>query len=209
MAAMASGQQDGAGAALSMLRGGGGQISHELWLKLGSTRAPEGEPRADHFLPRSAQLGKSVPLVTPRQVADEPFLPGQMQMPSGRLLLFWGCGERADPGQPVVIDFSRMARGEIPPGLMAQGIDLPEAWRVDAANSRTFGEWPNERNSRMAPANASLLGDHRITSSYAPEIAFSLAEDFMPALQLGSRDLFSGAVVLSWNGLPQATGYYA
>lgn len=211
MAAMGAG--GGVGAALGMLRGGGGQVAHELVLRLGSSQAASGEPDADHFMPDGARLGRSVPLVTPRQVRNEPTAPGmpqgQMQMPQGRLLLFWGCGEHAPAGQPVIIDFSKMARGEVPPGLFAQAVSLPEDWRISASNSRTYGEWPNERDAKTVPANSSLLGAHRVAGNYSPEIAFNLADDFMPALRAASRDIASGAVSLSWNALPKATGYYA
>jgi len=210
MAAMGAGGS-GIGAALGAL--GGNQVVHELYLKLGSTRTPNGEADADHFMPAGARLGQSVPLVTPRATSGtprgEPGQPGQAQMPEGRLLLFWGCGERAGPGQPVVIDFSRLARGEVPPGLYAQFADLPEAWSVHTGNSRTYGDWPNSRDSKTVPTNSSLLGAHRIASNYAPEIAFSLADDFMPALRPVTRDVPSGAVSLSWNAIEKATGYYA
>lgn len=203
----------GGGGVLGALAGGGGnQVAHELYLRLGSTRAPTGQAKGDHFMPSGARLGQSVPLETPRSVSaprGEPGQPGQAQMPEGRLLLFWGCGERAGPGQPVVIDFSKLARGQVPEGLYANYSNLPEAWSVNAGNSRTYGEWPNSRDGKRVEANASLLGAHRIASTYAPEIAFNLADDFMPALRPATRDMPSGAVNLSWNGLDKATGYYA
>ena len=211
MAAMSAGG-GGVGAALGALGGGGNQVAHELYLRLGSSRGPTGEARGDHFMPSGARLGQSVPLETPRSVSaprGEPGQPGQAQMPQGRLLLFWGCGERAGPGQPVVIDFSRLARGQVPPGLYADYSNLPEAWSVNAGNNRTYGEWPNSRDSKRIEANSSLLGAHRIASTYAPEIAFNLAEDFMPALRPATRDMASGAVNLTWNALEKATGYYA
>jgi hypothetical protein len=133
----------------------------------------------------------------------------QGQMPTGRLLLFWGCGETAPAGQPVVIDFSKLAQGQVPPELYAQPLSVAEQWRITAENSRTMGEWPNERTERQIPANASLVGQHRIASTYAPEIAFDLAEDFMPALRPVTREEQIGSVLLSWNALPKATGYYA
>ena len=211
MAAMGAG--GGVGAALGALRGGGNQVVHELYLRLGSSRAPTGEAKGDHFMPAGARLGQSVPLETPRSVStprgESPSQPGEMQMPQGRLLLFWGCGERAGPGQPVVIDFSKLARGQVPPGLYANYSNLREAWSVHSGNSRTYGEWPNSRDSKRVEANASLLGAHRIASTYAPEIAFNLADDFMPALRPATRDMASGAVSLSWNALEKATGYYA
>ena len=61
----------------------------------------------------------------------------------------------------------------------------------------------------LCTLHASLLGAHRIASTYAPEIAFNLADDFMPALRPATRDMASGAVSLSWNALEKATGYYA
>jgi len=208
MAAMGA----GGGGVLGALRGGGNQVAHELYLKLGSSRSPAGEPNADHFMPAGARLGASVPLLTPRSVSaprGQATPQSQTQMPEGRLLLFWGCGEHAGPGQPVVIDFSKLARGQVPPNLYANFANLPEAWSIHAGNNRTYGEWPNSRDGKRVEANASLLGAHRIASTYAPEIAFDLAEDFMPALRPATRDMASGAVNLSWNGLDKATGYYA
>lgn len=208
MAAMGT----GGGGVLGALRGGGNQVARELYLKLGSTRSPTGEADADHFMPAGARLGTSVPLVTPRTGGTPRGTPGEMpqgQMPEGRLLLFWGCGEHAGPGQPVVIDFSKLARGQVPPGLYANFANLPEAWSLNAGNNRTYGEWPNARDGKRVEANASLLGAHRIASNYAPEIAFNLADDFMPALRPATRDMASGAVNLSWNALEKATGYYA
>src|SRR5688500_3466288 len=208
MAAMGA----GGGGVLGALGGGGNAVAHELYLKLGSSRSPTGEADADHFMPAGARLGQSVPLVTPRSVSAPQGTPGEIpqgQMPEGRLLLFWGCGEHAGPGQPVVIDFSKLARGQVPPGLYANFANLPEAWSVHAGNNRTYGEWPNSRDGKRVEANASLLGAHRIASNYAPEIAFNLADDFMPALRPATRDMASGSVNLSWNALDKATGYYA
>jgi hypothetical protein len=43
-------------------------------------------------------------------VRDEapPGPPPQHQQPKGRILIFWGCGEHACPGQPYTIDFADM-----------------------------------------------------------------------------------------------------
>lgn len=130
-------------------------------------------------------------------------------MPTGKLYLFWGCGERAGPGQPVVIDFARFARGEMPANLFATVPDVPGDWRIDPATAATFGEWPNERSGRTVPASSSLIGDHRIAGNYSPDISFRLDRDFMPALMPQSSDAPGGAYRLSWNALPDATGYYA
>lgn len=209
MAAMqAGGGGGGLGSIMGMMRGGN-QTAHELLLRLGSTRtAANATPAADHFMPQGAGLGPSVPLVTPQRGTSHSGTPTG-EMPRGRLLLFWGCGEHAGLGQPVVIDFARLARGEVPPGLYAQDLNLPEDWRVLVTNSTTYGDWPNGEESRSVPATASLLGAHRVAGNYSPEISFNLAEDFMPALNPAGTDLASGAVSLRWNGLEKATGYYA
>jgi hypothetical protein len=208
MGAMGANGGGGLNSAMAMMRGGGNQVAHELRLRLGSSQAPAGDPKADHFIPQGMRMGASLPLVTPRQVTGtQEYTPGQM--PTGRLLLFWGCGEHAGPGQPVVIDFSKLARGQVPPGLYAQSLNLPEDWSITSANSKTFGEWPNERDPKPVPGNASLLGTQRIASTYAPEISFELANDFMSALRPSTADAAGGAVNLSWNSVPTATGYYA
>lgn len=208
MAAMAG----GGGNPMAMLRGGGGGAVHELQLRLGSSRAATGTPSADHFLPAGTGLGPSVPLITPVSQPSSPGIPGrpqQGQLPSAKLYLFWGCGEHAPAGQPVVIDFAKMARGQVPPGLYSTAANLPDDWRITQQNSKTFGEWPNGRNSKQVPSSASLRGDHRIAGNYSPEIAFKLDRDFMPPLQPRSSSLASGAFGLTWNGLREATGYYA
>lgn len=130
-------------------------------------------------------------------------------MPSGKLYLFWGCGEHAGAGQPVVVDFSKLARGQVPPGLFASGVSVPGEWTVTQSNSRTFGEWPNAKNSRTLTSSSSLVGPHRIAGNYSPEISFNLDHDFMAPLQPRSSPMGSGAYGLTWNGLADATGYYA
>lgn len=209
MAAMAGGG-GGMGAAMSMMMGGGrNQPLHELVLRLGSTRAPaSGAPAADHFMPAGAGLGASVPLVTPRIVpSDDQPMPGER--PKGRLLLYWGCGATPGTGQPVVIDFAKVAKGQMPPGLYMSGASIPQEWQIRASNNKTYGDWPNSQTRKTVPANASLLGDHRISGNYSPDIAFNLKQDFMPAITGTARAIAGGATILSWNSLPQATGYYA
>lgn len=208
MGAMGSGGS-GLGAAMAMLRGGGNARSHELVLRLGSTRAPAGAAKAEHVLPSGAKFGPVLPLWTPPPGKPVPQPTGPVQMPKGRMLLFWGCGERAPAGQPLVLDFSKMARGQVPPGLYAQALTLAEEWRITQAGSKTYGEWPNPDDPKRAPANASLLGAHKVTGNYTPDIAFTLDQDFMAPIALANRALPSGAVALSWKAVPAATGYYA
>lgn len=206
MAAMGQGM----GGAMSMMFGGGSKEIHELTLRIGSSQAPTGgAPKADHFMPPEAKLGKSVPLITPTPGVAERAQPTPFERPKGRLLIYWGCGATAPMGQPVVIDFAKVAQGQFPPGLFAQGASFPPDWRVAVSNSKTYGDWPNGKDSKQLRRESSLLGTHRIVSNYAPEINFTLAQDFMPAIIGQSAETPTGAVQLAWNSVAGATGYYA
>ncbi|NIJ19719.1 hypothetical protein FHS95_001388 [Sphingomonas naasensis] len=178
---------------------------HELTLRLGSRLAPTGAPRADHFMPAGAKLGASVPLETPTRETGE--LPDNFQRPKGRLLLYWGCGAKAGPGQPVVIDFTKLAKGAMPPGLFSTRV--PADPGPTLANSRTYGHWPNGQKSKSISGQSSLIGQHRIAGSYSPEIAFGLDQDFMAGLRTRSSANADGSLGLSWQGLGNATGYHA
>lgn len=201
------GAQGGRGGMGMMFGGGGGgnAVQHELLLRLGSGRAADrGAPKADHFMPPAAQLGRSVQLVSPREeraMVDE--LP---QRPKGRMLIYWGCGEHAPKGQPVVIDFSKLAAGQMPPGLWSSTV--VRDWGPTAANSRSFARWPAE-DGKYVRSDSSLPGAHRIASNFTPEIAFTLANDFMQPLRSRTMNLPGGAKNLMWTGIPQATGYLA
>jgi len=197
----------GGGAMMGMMLGGGGnQVQHELYLRLGSSRAPDrGAAKADHFMPAGAKLGKSVALVTPRE--EKAAVDGFPQdRPKGRLLIFWGCGEHAPRGQPVVIDFARLVAGQIPDGVWTSTI--LRDWGPTLENSRTFGRWPAEDNKFVKP-DSSLLGAHRVVGNYSPEIAFTLGKDFMQPLRVTTTSQASGSTLLRWNAVPDATGYLA
>ena len=182
--------------------GGGGKVQHELYLRLGSSQAAgKGAPKADHFMPPNARLGKSVALVTPRAEKEPEMFP---QKPKGRLLIFWGCGEHAPKGQPVVLDFAKVAAGQMPAGMPASAV--VRDWGPSPTNSRTFGRWPAEDNKFVKPDSA-LPGPHRVVSNYAPEISFTLARDFMKPLSQRTTSMPSGATLVSWTALPDATGY--
>jgi len=191
---------------MAMMFGGGrsNQAQHELLLRLGTSRSPDkGAPKAEHFMPPNARLGKSVVLVTPREERQVDELP---QKPKGRMLIYWGCGEHAPKGQPVVIDFSRLAAGQVPPGLWTSTIIRD--WGPTIANSRTFGRWPAEDGKYVKP-ESSLPGAHRIAGNYTPEIAFTLAKDFMAPLSVRTTANPSGSTLLGWGAIPEATGYLA
>lgn len=204
----------GMGGAMSMMFGGGNKEIRQLTLRLGSTRTPTGgAAKADHFLPPETKLGKSVPLITPTSVPGlaREYEPKQtpFERPKGRLLIYWGCGATAPKGQPVVIDFAKVAEGQFPPGLFTQTTALPPDWQLNPGNNKTYGDWPNPKDNKPIKRDASLLGAHKIVSNYAPEISFQLTQDFMPAITGQSAETPTGAIQLAWNGIANATGYYA
>ena len=195
----------GGGNPMAMMMGGGrgNNVQHELLLRLGSSTAATGSPKADHFMPPNAKLGKSVALVTPR----EERAPTEMsERPKGRLLIYWGCGERAPAGQPVIIDFAKLAAGQVPPGLWSSTIIRD--WGPTLTNSRSFGRWPAE-DGKYAKPDSALPGPHRIAGNYSPEIAFTLARDFMAPLSVRATANPSGSTTINWTGVADATGYLA
>jgi hypothetical protein len=212
MAGMTAGG-GGLSAIMGMVTGGGSGPVRRLDLRLGSSQAPTGEPTAEHEIPPALNMGAMLPLTTPvrepvrREEPAERDVPEGVE-PKGRMLIFWGCGEKAGPNQPIVIDFSKVAAGQRPQGLSTARVALPSGPAF--GRSRGFGEWPNPKDSRAVPGGASLRGDHLVRSSYAPEIRFAVGErhDFMEPVALASSPMPSGAHALRWNRIPNATGYF-
>ena len=197
---------------MSMMQGGS-SVAHTLDLRLASRQKPAAAPSAQHLIPPGLQMGASLPLVTPeaaRPTRETPSEPYQYERPKGRMLIYWGCGEHVGAGQPTVIDFSKLAAGQVPPGMAAFATMGRAATPPHAGQSAGFGEWPNRQDSRPVPVQGSLLGAHKVEGNYSPPIAFSLAagQDFMPDLGLvEAGSLPSGASRMTWRPAPQATGY--
>ena len=214
-AALAAGGKPGVGSVMGMMFGGGpdGKVAHALELRLGSNQAPTSPPvKADHFFLPQAKLGKSVPLWGPEpgKRQDETGtseMPRDFERPKGRLLLFWGCGAKAGPGQPVIIDFAKLAAGQMPPNLYTTTV--PRIREVLTTNSASYAGWPNSKSSKQPPKDSSLLGAHRIAGNVGPEINFTLAQDYMPALNASTAQQADGSVMIRWNQLAPATGYVA
>jgi hypothetical protein len=199
--------------------GGGSSYSHALTLQLGSQRRAQGEPQAEHVPPAGLDAGASLPLVTPRQAAaverdETPQMPREYQRPKGRMLIYWGCGDHARPGQPVVIDFAQVAKGAIPPGLAAlnHGLGVTPLRPPSPSRSATYGEWPNEHGRTSIPAGGSLAGDHVVRGNYTPDIHFSLGadQDFLPPLKITTNQTTpAGSSMLAWRSVDGADAYLA
>lgn len=211
-AGMMGGARPSPAAMMAMMNGGGGQAVHTLDLRLASKQRPSSAAQAHHLIPPGLEMGASLPLLAPeREEAprdDSPGMPQQYERPHGRMLIYWGCGEHAAAGQPTVIDFAKMASGQVPAGMKA--FMAMAHSQSGPTNAPGFGRWPNQRDSRQVPFGGSLVGAHKVQANYAPPISFSLSpgQDFMPALGLREAgSLPSGASRLAWQPAPTATGY--
>ena len=194
---------------MNMMSGNAPSYARTLELRLASKTKAPAAPSANHLIPPGLQMGPSLPLVTPQAVktVKETYgMPPGYEKPKGRMLIYWGCGEHVATGQPTVIDFAKMAAGQVPPGMAA----MANAARMQNVprSAPGYGEWPNNKDSRPVPASGSLIGAHKIEGNYSPPIGFTLGLDFMPALNLRETGAMpSGAVRLGWTPAPTATGY--
>ena len=168
---------------------------------------------------QGAQVNKPIYLETPEPGKSQPGAPTGYQTPKGQISFYWGCGEKAGPGQPVVLTFDKLMRGENDPELQAlegsvsaRGVRKPEP-----SNSKTYGDWPHgdrkKKNNGLEatfPTGATLAGQHVIEGTYSPKIDFTLPADktFMEGVRYTSTGVQpSGAIGLSWTAPARATGY--
>ena len=224
MPAMGAGGGGGRPDTGAMMRAmmGGGAANKTLQLDLGSSQT-NAAPAADHLPPQGLQAGPALPLLTPKIAPverTETEIPREYQKPRGKMLIFWGCGEHAKPGQPVVIDFSqldpaKMKAGQMPAGFAAlsQGFNGVRPMQPPSpGRNRTYGGWPNEKTRTQVPPGGSLVGEHTIRGNYNPEIRFRLDEDqdFLGPLNLTTNAKAPGGWVnLGWNLVGNAQAYLA
>ena len=206
-------------ASIMAMSQGGGNVSKSLVLQLGSGNRPSGEPAAEHLPPATLKAGPSLPLLTPRaqprtETRETPGTPESYGKPKGKMLIFWGCGDRARPGQPYVIDFAKLGSGQVPAayGQMMKGLNITPMEPPSPQRHATYGEWPNERTRTQVPAGGSLLGQHTIKGNYSPQIQFAMAQgqDFLPAVRMTTNTKTpAGSYQLGWQPVTGATGYIA
>ncbi len=190
------------------MMGGPGRGGRSMLLQLGSQQSAPA-PKAEHLVPPGLNMGAALPLVTPQRPKPEPRgrsedMPGNMERPKGRMLIYWGCGENVRTGQPVVIDFAKVAAGQAPPGMASRRVSAPNP--PAPGRNRTYGDWPNPEEPKSVPEDASLRGEHTVKGNYSPEIRFALGEthDFMEKVALSST-----GNRFRWKSVPTATGYFA
>jgi len=199
--------QGGAGNQYGNARG----MAPGRWLDLALyTRNKPSGSEATHAIPAGMQLGASLPLVPvtaqprsgsePGEVTEEP-----RERPTGRLLIYWGCGETVRAGQPRVIDLA----GDVQAfGRAFAGRYAPDR---GARVAPGYSLWPNDRHRELVPRGASLAGEHAIRGDGVPasmKFAIGQAQDFMPAIQLASSGALADSIALQWPAVPHARAYY-
>ena len=211
MAAMAgSSGRPSLGAMLSGRAARGPGYNRGLTLQLASPRRASGPPSAEHLPPATLGAGPSLPLVTPQAASRPsapPTVPYAQGQARGRMLIYWGCGERARGG-PIEIDLARLSAGQMPPAMAA--LNVRHMTPPSPGTTGTYGDWPNQRSQATVPATGSLVGEHVVRGNYSPEIRFTLAQgqDFLPPVVLTSNSAAaSGAVPVAWRPVDRALGY--
>ena len=159
-------------------------------------------------IPPTMGMGEQLPLVPPSPSFREPGdAAGPTEVPDikGRILVYWGCGEKVRPGQPRVINLASNPTQWAP---VLAGRHAPErAARVGAQHAL----YPNEKNTVNPQANTSLQGEHQVLGDGVPtSMRFTLGErqDLMTAIRLQTQGALTDSIQLSWLPIPRAHAYH-
>lgn len=198
------------------MMGGGDNVHHSLYLRLGSSQAASGAAAADHLPPAGLGTGNLPLRYTPGTPVKRDYAPGETtdhETPKGKILIFWGCGAHAPAGQPLVIDLAKIAD---PTQRQTMALSMFKPIALDAVHppspmtAKTYGEWPNSQSAK--DVKGSLAGAHTVKGNYSPQIDFTLsqAQDFMDPIDVtGNATDATGATRLTWTAIPGAKGIVA
>jgi hypothetical protein len=193
-----------------MMPGGmGGGPQKEMLLGLRSSQKAAGTPEANHDIPPGMNMGKSLPLMPPapvttgrREAPDEESTP---EKPKARMLLYWGCGDAIPAGQPRIADTEKMSMQQFAQALV--GRSPPD--RASAIRNAQL-RWPNERDPKRIPPEASIRGDQLVHGNATPDIRFAIGDrqDFLAPVEVTSKGPMPGPFALAWKAIPNAQGYF-
>ncbi len=162
-------------------------------------------------VPAGTQLAPTLKLVAPKidrpapSPHDEDVVPQEVERPKGKMYLYWGCGETVRAGQPRVLDMATAKPDEFGKFFTSRRATQRGA---HAAAGRPL--WPNEVDSRLVPAGATLVGEHAFSGQGVPDgfkFGIPAAQDLMPEIALKQGDV-GGATQLEWGALPTARAYF-
>ncbi|HJU70341.1 MAG TPA: hypothetical protein VJ603_00685, partial [Paucimonas sp.] len=185
------------------MAGRGKAMDAELYV-----RANPGGAEGTHAIPGGMNMGPSLLLLPHRSQRAEPggTTPDREEKPKGRILLYWGCGDSIRPGQPKVLDLAKQDYAEFAKFFSSHG-------RASKGVQGRPGDslWPNERDNKRIPDNASMEGEHAVNGSgVPPTLKFTVgpAYDFLPKVQLTARGAPKDGVQAEWNTMQHAKGYF-
>jgi len=167
---------------------------------------------ATQAVPAGTQLAPMLKLVSPKvergtppPPGDESVVPQEYERPKGKMYLYWGCGDAVRAGQPVVLDMATARPEDYQKFFVAR-----RATQRGTHSAAGRPLWPSEADSRMVPANASLVGEHAFSGQGVPDgfrFTIPAAQDIMPPIDL--KQTASGdATRLEWQALPTARAYF-
>ncbi len=193
--------------------GDAGAAHRSILLQLSGPDTPP-DPKADHFIPPGQNMGEALPLISPRtgnklsrhEAPDEAPDP---EKPKGKILMYWGCGDKIRSGQPKVLDMATATPQQYTAFFKTYATGGPRGPRP--INGWTYSRWPNEKDSQSVPKDSSLVGTQTIKANYAPEIRFDIPrqQDFMDQVVFTEKSGRKGeAVSLRWKSIPNASGYF-
>ena len=185
-------------------------MSPGRWLDLAlHTRNKPSGSEATHAIPAAMQMGAGLPLTPVAATARpdrEDVTEGVPERPTGRLLVYWGCGETVRSGQPRIIEL-----GSADPQAFGRAFAGRYAPDRGARVGPGYSIWPNEKNRTMVPRGASLAGEHAISGEGVPasmKFAIGPTHDFMPAIELSASGALAESVALQWPAVRNARAYY-
>ena len=194
--------------------GSGSGAKKTLLLQLNSPRALPSDPQTVHDIPRGMVMGDNLPLLPEKEEKSRPtheqFSPHESsENPKGRMLIYWGCGDKVRSGQPRILDFARMSPTEYGRAMTGRhgSVQNPPA----PHRAASYADWPNKENNKNVPSDASLLGEHMVHGNFTPDIHFSIdrQQDFMAPVNLSNAGgNLAGSVLLRWKDIPTAIGYF-
>ncbi|MBK7813202.1 MAG: hypothetical protein IPJ52_02300 [Rhodocyclaceae bacterium] len=172
------------------------------------TRNKPAGTEGTHAIPPAMAMGTSLPLIPVERTAGprKEREPDEWEKPKGKLLFYWGCGDKVRAGQPRVIDFSKAGPDEW--GRFMTGRFAPDRG-AKAVPGRSV--WPNERDRQRVPKQASLVGDHAVGGEGVPaSLRFAVREghDFMPRIEMSAAGDAKDSVMVAWQPLAAAQGYF-
>lgn len=187
-------------------------MSQGRWLDIAfrTQLAPAGTD-ATQAIPPALQLGDSLPLKPWQPKKSAPGKAGTPDEevpppPKVRIKFYWGCGEKVRDGQPRVLDFQTTPIEKW--GEFFQG----RAVRDRGAQAKPgHSLWPNDKDRRLVPDGASIVGEHAVTGNgVPPNLKFQIGStnDLMPAIALKQSGEPASVVQLAWPTVTSARAYF-